>query len=106
MTRTLRSTMLLVSALLLGTGFSSAADGHALEPGYLELRQIDESLYAVVWKKPSSEGMPMAIAVQLPEQCDPRTEESLIWDGSAYYARWTATCTGGLEGGTLLIAGL
>ncbi len=106
MTRTLRSTMLLVSALLLGTGFSSSADGHALEPGYLELRQIDESLYAVVWKKPSSEGMPMAIAVQLPEQCDPRTEGSLIWDGSAYYARWTATCTGGLEGGTLLIAGL
>ena len=106
MTRRLHSKKVLLSVLLLGAGFCSAAHGHALEPGYLELRQIDESLYAVMWKKPSSEGVPMAIAVQLPEQCDPRTEGSLIWDGSAYYARWTATCTGGLEGGTLQIAGL
>jgi len=59
-----------------------------------------------VWKKPSNIGQPMAIAVQLPEQCDPRTEGELVLDGGAYYARWTATCEGGLEGGTLQIAGL
>ena len=62
--------------------------------------------YAVVWKKPSTQGVPMAIAVSLPEQCDPRSEGRLAWDGSAYFARWTATCPGGLEGGTLEIAGL
>ena len=42
----LRSMTLLLLALLFSTGFGSAAHGHALEPGYLELRQIDESLYA------------------------------------------------------------
>ena len=106
MTHRLRPIALLLSALLLGTGFGSIAHGHALEPGYLEVRQIDANLYAVVWKKPSNIGQPMAIAVQLPEQCDPRTEGELVLDGGAYYARWTATCAGGLEGGTLQIAGL
>ena len=101
-----RSVVLSILALAGVLSYSTAAPGHALEPGYLELRQINESLYAVVWKKPSSEGAPMAIAVSLPEQCDPRTEGQLVWDGRAYYARWTATCAGGLEGGTLQIAGL
>ena len=101
--RSVISSILMLAGVL---GYSTAALGHALQPGYLELRQIDESLYAVVWKKPSSKGAPMALAVSLPEQCDPRTEGQLVWDGRAYYARWTATCAGGLEGGTLHIAGL
>ena len=102
-----RSTKLILTALLFGAVFSTVAYGHALEPGYLEVRQIDASLYAVMWKKPAdNSGAPMAIAVQLPEQCDPRTEGHLVLDGGAYYARWSATCAGGLEGGTLQIAGL
>lgn len=107
MTQRRRSTKLILAALLFGTVFSTVAYGHALEPGYLEVRQIDASLYAVVWKKPADNtGAPMAIAVQLPEQCDPRTEGQLVLDGGAYYARWSASCAGGLEGGTLQIAGL
>ena len=92
--------------LLLGVGFCSDAHSHALEPGYLELRQIDDELFAAVWKKPAVEGVPMAIAVLLPEQCDTRSEGQLVWDGGAFYARWTTTCASGLEGGTLQIAGL
>lgn len=105
MIRNLHSTAL-VLALMFGMGLGPVAHGHALEPGYLEVRQIGESLYSVVWKKPSTEGVPMAIAVELPEQCDPRTEGQLVWDGGAYYSRWTATCAGGLEGGVVQIAGL
>lgn len=106
MTHRLRSVTLLVTVLLLGTVMGSGAYGHALEPGYLELRQIGEGLFAVVWKKPAAKGAPMTITVVLPEQCDPRTEGQLVWDGRAYLARWTATCVGGLEGGTVRIAGL
>ena len=107
MTQMLRSTQLILTALLFGAVFSTVAYGHALEPGYLEVRQLDASLYAVVWKKPAdNNGAPMAIAVQLPDQCDPRTEGQLVLDGGAYYARWSATCAGGLEGGTLQVAGL
>jgi hydrogenase/urease accessory protein HupE len=80
--------------------------GHALQPGYLELRLIGEELYAVVWKKPGIESQPMAISAQLPENCDPRTLVQPIWDGTAYVARWTANCPGGLEGGLIHIDGL
>ena len=74
--------------VLLSPVVSSIAHGHALEPGYLELRKIDASHYGVTWKKPAIQGAPMAIAVRLPEQCDPRTEGQLRWDGTAFYSRW------------------
>ena len=48
----------------------------------------------------------MAISVRLPERCDPRTPEPPLWDGTAYVARWTARCPGGLDGGVIDIEGL
>jgi len=103
----LQSTALILLMLLVGDlGFASAAHGHALEPGYLELRQLDTDRYAITWKKPAVQGTPMAISVKLPEHCDPDREGPMSWDGRAYYARWTATCSGGLAGGTLTIEGL
>lgn len=106
MSRTIYLLVLLLLAPVFNMALGPVAYGHALEPGYLELRRIDEGLYGVVWKKPVVAGVPMKISVQLPKQCEPRTEGQLTWAGGAYYARWTATCTEGLEGGTLLIAGL
>ena len=105
----IRSTGKLILALLIFVGpfgFGAASFGHALQPGYLELRLIDKDLYAVVWKTPSSGGRPMAIAAQLPEHCEPRTPGQSIWDGAAYLARWSAKCPGGLEGGVIHIDGL
>ena len=106
MSRTIYPLIVLLLAPLLNMALGTVAHGHALEPGYLELRRIDEGLYGVVWKKPVVAGVPMKISVQLPEQCDPRTEGQMTWAGGAFYARWTATCSEGLEGGTLLIIGL
>ena len=80
--------------------------GHALQPGYLELRLIGEELYAVVWKKPAIKSQPMEISAQLPENCDPRTPVQPIWDGVAYVARWTVRCSGSIEGGVIHIDGL
>ncbi len=52
-----------LTAFLVGAlGFVAASQGHALQPGYLELRLIDKDLYAVVWKIPASGARPMAIA--------------------------------------------
>ena len=61
-------------AFLVGVFASVASShGHALQPGYLELRLINEELYAVVWKKPAIKSRPMAISAQLPESCEVRT---------------------------------
>lgn len=87
-------------------GVVSLSSGHALQPGYLELRLMDEELYAVMWKTPATGGRPMAITARLPESCELRVPVDSIWDGSAYVARWTTRCSGGLEGGVIQIDGL
>ena len=92
---------------LLGTlVFVSSSFGHALQPGYLELRLINNEIYVVVWKTPATNGRPMAITAQLPKHCDPRIPGRTIWNGAAYVARWTANCPGGIEGGRIHIDGL
>jgi len=39
-------------------GLGASSHGHALQPGYLELRLIDKDLYAVMWKTPATSGQP------------------------------------------------
>ncbi len=99
--------MVVLPAILLAC-LTTAATAHAdaLQPGYLELRHLDRDLYAVTWKKPAVGAAPMAISATLPQQCNPRTEAPAVFDGSAFYARWTTTCAGGLEGGRLRVDGL
>ena len=104
--RASRSVALSIIALAGVLGYSTAALGHALQPGYLELRLIDKDLYAVLWKVPAINGQPMAISARLPENCDPRTASQSSWDGMAHVTRWTAKCPGGLEGGVIHIEGL
>ena len=99
--------MLAFVTLLVGVlGFVASSHGHALQPGYLELRMISKDFYAVVWKTPATGALPMEITARLPESCDPRTPGQPIWDGAAYVVRWTASCPGGLEGGVIRIDGL
>lgn len=106
MQRVGRSVVALIIVLAGVHGFSTKALGHALQPGYLELRLIDKDVYAVLWKVPATGGRPMAISARLPDHCDPRTPGQSRWDGIAHVTRWTAKCPGGLEGGLIHIEGL
>jgi hydrogenase/urease accessory protein HupE len=106
MRRVTKPVFALMVFLIGALGDAASSYGHALQPGYLALRPIDTDIYAVTWKVPGVAGRPMAITAQLPEKCDPRTPGQPIWDGAAYLARWTATCPGGLVGGTIAIEGL
>ncbi len=87
-------------------GWATSSYAHALQPGYLELRRLDGERYAATWKTPSIQSQPMKISATLPESCDARTPSQSIWDGTAYVARWTTRCAGGLEGGAIRIEGL
>jgi len=105
--RSVGSRIVALMAFLFGVFASVASShGHALQPGYLELRLIADDLYAVVWKKPAVKSQPMAISAQLPESCEVRTPVDSVWNGIAYVARWTTKCSGGLEGGVIRIDGL
>ncbi len=100
---TTRLVLVLVAALLLP---SVGAFGHALQPGFLELRALDDRTWRVFWKKPAVAGRPMPIEAVLPETCDPRLGPEPRFDGQAWVAQWIATCPGGLAAGTILIDGL
>ncbi len=104
---TVRGIALVMASLLISiAGFGTVSYGHALQPGYLELRLIDTDLYSVLWKKPANRGRPMAISAVLPENCAQAKPQESVWDGIAYLARWSTRCAGGLEGGVIRIDGL
>lgn len=96
----------LVSTLFTASSLASVAHGHALQPGYLELRMVEADLYSVLWKKPAIRGKPMAIGAVLPGNCSQARPPQSVWDGTAYLARWTTRCAGGLEAGEVRINGL
>ena len=99
--------LLAVAVLLISiTAFSTFSYGHALQPGFLELQRVNTDVYSVLWKKPANRGKPMAISAVLPDNCDVAKPPQSIWDGTAYFTRWTAHCAGGLEGGEIRIDGL
>lgn len=87
-------------------GLVGSSFAHELQPGYLELRLLDKDLYSVTWKVPANRGRPMAIKAILPDNCTPAQQDALVWDGTAYLARWRMNCPGGLEGGLIQIEGL
>jgi hydrogenase/urease accessory protein HupE len=77
-----------------------------LQPGFLELSALGGEVWEVYWKVPAVSGGPMPIVAVLPESCDARRPPEPRFDGSAFEARWVATCPGGLEGGEIVIEGL
>jgi hypothetical protein len=95
----------LLLALLLG-GQSGPAAGHALEPGFLELRALGGDVWRAFWKVPQVGAGPMPIVAVLPEGCDARRPPEPRFDGTAYVAELAATCPGGIEGGEIRIEGL
>ena len=101
-----RQLLVLIATLTSIVGFCTVSYGHALQPGFLELRLVDTDQYSVLWKKPAIRDEPMAISAVLPENCDQVTPPQTVWDGMAYLARWTANCAGGIEGGEIRIDGL
>lgn len=95
----------LLLALLLGAQGGPAA-GHALEPGFLELRALGGEVWRAFWKVPQVGTGPMPIVAVLPESCDARRPPEPRFDGTAHVAAWVATCPGGIEGGAIRIEGL
>jgi hypothetical protein len=78
---------------------------HEVRPGYLELREVGDQTYDLLWKVPAKGNQRLGIDVHLPEHCrgsEPRTR----FTGGAFVERWRTSCTGGLIGGVIEIEGL
>ena len=100
----MKTAILVVTLLAVST---SGAVAHEVRPAYLELRQTGPDTYDTLWKVPGlGDNLRLGLYVELPSRCTKRTEPRASMVSNAYTERWTATCAGGLTGGTIHIAGL
>jgi hypothetical protein len=87
--------------------FAPDAMAHEVRPAYLELLQTETNTYDAMWKVPGrGDDMRLGLYVVLPGGCTPVTEPTASMTQGAYSERWSVTCAGGLNGGTIHIAGL
>jgi hydrogenase/urease accessory protein HupE len=93
-----------VLALLLLLAASASA--HEVRPGYLELKETTPEQFDVLWKVPASGDMRLGIYALLPDNCEAVSRVVTRSVGGSYTDLWSASCPGGLEGGTIYIDGL
>ena len=79
---------------------------HEVRPAYLELRQTDGGMYAVLWKVPAVGEMRLSIHPRFPENCKPLGEIASYRGSDSYAEHLNIACPGGLNGRTIAIDGL
>jgi hydrogenase/urease accessory protein HupE len=99
-----RTTAVLALALVLGTAAPACA--HESRPGYLELREVAEGRYEVVWKQPAVGDLVLRLSPVFPEGCTLAGAADRQLVPGALLTRMTLTCPGGLAGKTIGFAGL
>ncbi|WP_425084755.1 HupE/UreJ family protein [Ruegeria profundi] len=92
--------------LLLFSFTAGKATAHALDPGYLEIRQIASDSWSVHWRKPDVNGRPMAIDAVLPEVCTPARGPDPVAGNRAWVSSWVTECSADIAGQPIAIEGL
>ncbi len=78
---------------------------HESRPGYLELRELADGRYAVLWKQPAVGDLVLRLNPVFPDSCTLTSAERQLQPG-AMSTRLTISCPDGLAGSTIRIAGL
>ena len=79
---------------------------HEVRPGYLELRQTQADMYAVLWKVPAVGDMRLSIHPRFPDNCKPAGDVTTYRAYDSYTEQLILACPGGLNGRTIAIDGL
>jgi len=85
--------------------FAQACLAHEVRPGYLQLSEIDDQVYDVLWKVPAKGLRRLGLYVALPAHCT-GTRPSSRFAGGSYIERWRVTCEEELTGEEVAIEGL
>jgi hydrogenase/urease accessory protein HupE len=95
--------LLLLGGLLLLAGVAAA---DVFQPAYLELRELGEDQYAVLWKVPSRGGENRLSAyVRFPPGTENTTDPRIVMADGAWIERWQVYHPGGLAGRQIRIEG-
>ena len=95
--------MIAMSALL---ALAPAAVAHELRPGYLELRETEPDVFALLWKVPARGDQRFGIRPALPTHCTPVAPTESTRTGDAFVERSSVRCPGGLDGHPIAVDGL
>lgn len=93
----------LCAALLWVSGMLAPAHAHEVNPAFLELTEVEQGQFDVVWKQPLKDGRRLKLDPQFPDGCD---SSPMLLEGArgAVVSRWTLTCA--LDTGEIRIDGL
>lgn len=94
---------LLASAVLLLT--VAPVYAHESRPGYLELREVSDGQYEVLWKQPAVGDLVLQLSPAFPESCTVTKAERRLLPG-AMSTRLSLSCPAGLAGNTIQFTGL
>ena len=94
----------LVAVIVIASSTPAAA--HEVRPGYLEISEVGDGRYDVLFKTPSRGGLRLRLQAILPESCSPTTPVSARLTRDALFERWTVRCESSLAGETIAIGGL
>ena len=83
----------------------ASACAHESRPGYLELREVSDGRYEVLWKQPAVGDLVLRLSPVFPDSCTVTGADRQLLPG-AMSTRLTLSCPGGLAGKTIRIAGL
>jgi hydrogenase/urease accessory protein HupE len=86
--------------------FSGASLADVFRPAYLELRELGQDRYEVLWKIPMQGDMRLAARVSLPPDTLEVTPPQGRFVEGAYIERWQISRAGGLAGQTIRIDGI
>ena len=96
--------VLLMLAVLAAAMTPAAA--HEIRPAFLQIREIEPSVYDLLWKTPAQGDMRLALNVMLPDGCRGvgKNRSSLV--DAAVIQHWRSSCEGGLPGQRIVIENL
>lgn len=95
------------SRILLFCLLASSAFAHEVRPAYLEVLQTGTEMYEVLWKVPGQgDNLRLGLYVVFPAGTANVTAPRASMVNNAFTERWTVRRAGGLNGGTIHIAGL
>jgi hydrogenase/urease accessory protein HupE len=84
---------------------ATPAHAHESWPGYLELREISDGRYEMLWKQPAVGDLVLQLSPVFPESCTLTGADRQLLPG-AMSTRLTLSCPGGLVGKTIRFASL
>lgn len=103
----MKRSVLFIVILLLVFGTGSVLSAHELQPGTLELRQVDKDRYEVTWRAPIYFGQPHPASLELPEHWKTVVEPTMRQLSDSQVFRSVVTVgSDGVEGSTLRFPGL